>query len=186
MARENKSTRAKRGSYRKYNAKERETALRDAEKLGIRAAADKHGMPRSTVENWYKREHGKLPCRTEAPAAAEVASEVEQSAKVPKKPAKRVAKSYTPSLKAEILEHAAANGATAAHRKYAVSRFSIYQWQRQAELAARGKGPSPTSGPDPRDVEVQRDKEILDELYQRGRAGDRVPRFKHRPAFREG
>jgi len=167
MTSEGKGTRAKRGSYRRYTAQERETALRDAEQMGIRASADKHNIPRSTVENWWKKQRGELPCRTEASAAAEVTSKVEQSAKVPAKPAKRVvARSYTPSQKAEILEHAAAENVTAAHEKYGVSRFSIYQWQRQVELAAQGKGPSPTSGPDPSEVEAQRDKEILDEWHR--------------------
>jgi transposase InsO family protein len=44
-----------------------------------------------------------------------------------------------------------------------VSRFSIYDWQRKLTKAAKGEGPSPTSGPSPADVEAQRDREILDE-----------------------
>jgi len=75
----------------------------------------------------------------------------------------RVARSYTPSQKAEALEHAARHGVTAASKKLGMSRFTIYDWQRKQRRAAEGKGPSPTSGPAPREVEAQRDKEILDE-----------------------
>jgi len=80
--------------------------------------------------------------------------------------APRVAKSYTPSQKAQILEYAAAESVTAAHRKFDVSRFTIYDWLRKVRLAAEGKGDSPTSGPDPKDLEAQRDKEILDQWHR--------------------
>jgi transposase InsO family protein len=75
----------------------------------------------------------------------------------------RVAKIYTPSQRAAILEHAAAHGPTETERKLGVSRYSIYAWQRKVSNAAVGKGPSPTSGPAPMEIEAQRDKEILDE-----------------------
>jgi putative transposase len=58
---------------------------------------------------------------------------------------------------------AAQRGVRAASYESKVSRFSIYDWQRKAELAAAGKGPSPLTGPDPADVQSQRDKEILSE-----------------------
>ena len=76
---------------------------------------------------------------------------------------KRVARSYTPSEKAEALEHAATHGVSAASDKFSISRFSIYDWQRKLKQAARGEGPSPTSGPSPRTIEEQRDQEILGE-----------------------
>ena len=76
---------------------------------------------------------------------------------------KRVARSYTPSEKAEALEHAATHGVSAASDKFRISRFSIYDWQRKLKKAARGEGPSPTSGPSPRTIEEQRDQEILGE-----------------------
>ncbi len=74
-----------------------------------------------------------------------------------------MAKVYTPSQKAVVLEDAARQGVTAASKKHEVSRFSIYDWQRQVKRAAAGEGPSPTSGPSPKDIEQQRDAEILDE-----------------------
>ena len=75
----------------------------------------------------------------------------------------RVAKLYTPSQKAEVVEHAAAHGVTSAATKFDVSRFAIYDWRRRVAKAAAGEGPSPTSGPAPKDIEAQRDGEILSE-----------------------
>ncbi len=77
--------------------------------------------------------------------------------------AKTVARSYTPSERAEILEYAAAESITEAHEKFKVSRFAIYDWQRKVAAATKGEGPSPTSGPGVKSIEAQRDKEILDE-----------------------
>jgi transposase InsO family protein len=79
---------------------------------------------------------------------------------------KRVARSYTPSQKAEALEHAATHGVSAASDKLGISRFSIYDWQRKVAKAAAGEGPSPTSGPEPKAIEEQRDREILGEWRQ--------------------
>jgi transposase InsO family protein len=76
---------------------------------------------------------------------------------------KRVARSYTPSEKAEALEHAATHGVSAASEELGMSRFSIYEWHRKLEKATAGNGPSPTSGPAPREIEEQRDREILGE-----------------------
>jgi transposase InsO family protein len=78
----------------------------------------------------------------------------------------RTAKLYTPSQKAEVLEHAAEHGVTETSRKFRVSRFSIYGWQRKVSNAAVGNGPSPTAGPAPQEIEAQRDKEILDEWHR--------------------
>jgi transposase InsO family protein/transposase-like protein len=75
----------------------------------------------------------------------------------------RVAKIYTPSQKAVILEAAGTDGVTAAADKHDVSRFSIYAWQRKVKKAAAGQGPSPTSGPSPQEIEDKRDAEILGE-----------------------
>jgi transposase InsO family protein len=80
-------------------------------------------------------------------------------------PARRVAKVYTPSQKAEMLEYASRHGITDAADHFAVSRFSIYDWRSKVKKAAAGDGASPTSGPAPADIEAQRDREILDEWH---------------------
>jgi transposase InsO family protein len=87
----------------------------------------------------------------------------DDAAKVRRPLRTRVARVYTPSQKAVILEDAAADGVTDAAEKHGVSRFSIYDWQRKVAKAAAGEGPSPTSGPEPKAIEAKRDAEILDE-----------------------
>ena len=74
-----------------------------------------------------------------------------------------MARRYTPSQKAEAVEHAAAHGVSAASEKLGISRFSIYGWMKQVAQAAKGEGASPTSGPAPVEIEAQRDREILSE-----------------------
>ncbi|MEI8255332.1 MAG: DDE-type integrase/transposase/recombinase [Deltaproteobacteria bacterium] len=84
----------------------------------------------------------------------------------PPSPTKRpgkIAKSYTPSQRASILELAAADGVSNASVSSGVSRFSIYDWRRKLTASVAGLGPSPTSGPCVADIEELRDREILDE-----------------------
>ena len=76
---------------------------------------------------------------------------------------KTIARSYTPSERAQIIEYADVKSVSEASVKFKVSRFSIYDWQRKVAVAAKGDGPSPTSGPSVMDIETRRDKEILDE-----------------------
>jgi len=161
MASKTKRATTKRRPYRKYTVKQRKAALRDADKLGIHAAAAKHDIPPSTLGNWWMWKVSGM--RKKPGGSAEPSASVKPATK-PSAP--RVAKSYTPSQKAQILEYAAAESVTAAHRKFDVSRFTIYDWLRKVRLAAEGKGDSPTSGPDPKDLEAQRDKEILDQWHR--------------------
>lgn len=164
MASKKKDGSAGRGSYQQYTARQRRTALRDAKRTSIRAAASKHDIPTSTLGNWWKQKYGAASSKPRPSTSTDAATAAPTTRQEPFK--RHVAKSYTPSQKAEILEYAASEGVTAAHRKYKVSRFSIYEWQRQVRLAAEGKGESPTAGPDPKDVEAQRDKEILDAWHR--------------------
>jgi transposase InsO family protein len=76
---------------------------------------------------------------------------------------KRVVKRYTPSQKAEAIEHAHRHGVSATAKRLGVSRFAIYGWLRKAEAAAAGEGESITTGPAPSEIETQRDAEILGE-----------------------
>jgi transposase InsO family protein/transposase-like protein len=130
----------------------------DEGKAGTAAPKPKTGKPASTADTTKAA----AVSETHAPQAAALAAGASPT------PARRtlrsrVAKLYTPSQKAEILEHAAEHGVTAAAEKFGVSRFSIYGWHRKVEQAALGEGPSPTSGPSPADIEAQRDQEILTE-----------------------
>jgi transposase InsO family protein len=184
-----------RSTRRSYTKEQRAAAVAEVAALGVIEAAKKHGVPQSCVSRWAKdagvrRETAPVPSSARRPksttrgAAAESQSTValaneskhEEPAKV-SEPASphaatrrtlktRVAKLYTPSQKALILEDAAKDGVTAAAEKHGVSRFSIYGWQRQVAKAAQGEGPSPTTGPAPAEIEAQRDKEILDEWHR--------------------
>ena len=142
---------------RRYSAEQREEILADAESLGVMEASRKHGVPQTTVSNWRNRP--KVASRS---APEEETPSVEPSPS-PAPPTKRVAKRYTPSQKAEIVEYAATHSVLEASRHFGASRFAIYDWQKRVAKAARGEGPSPTSGPSPSEIEEQRDREILGE-----------------------
>ncbi len=178
---------------RSYTEEQRKTALADVVTMGVVAAAQKLGAPQSCVSRWAKearvrraalpaprsarepkaRARGPKVEPKEQPAEASKPVEpVASSEPTTAEPAvrrtlkSRVAKLYTPSQKAAILEDAAKDGITAAAKRHGVSRFAIYAWDRKVAKAAKGEGPSPTTGPAPKEVEAQRDKEILDEWHR--------------------
>jgi transposase InsO family protein len=158
---------------RNYTAEQQAIVVADVPLMGVCAAAKKHQIPKTCVSRWaaasgVKRESGKLssaaPERPLAaqpepsPTAAEKASASSRSSS-----ANRVAKSYTPSHKARALEDAAQDGVSKTAKKHGISRFSLYEWKRRLALAAKGQGPSPTSGPALTEIEQKRDAEILSE-----------------------
>ena len=152
-----------------YTAEARRDALALSDEVGCNEAARRLGVPlgtmscwRYTVRRWAAE--GRVWPPVVAPGPDEDASDEELTtalAAAPSSKPKQVARVYTPSERARALELAAAVGATAASNELGMSRFSIYEWQRKEKLAAAGKGPSPTSGPDPDDIKAQRDREIL-------------------------
>jgi transposase InsO family protein len=159
---------------RHYSAAEREAVVATAAQVGVSEAARRHSVPVSTLSLWKRQSSvAAVPVpdaaspRQQSPqdgeADAKGTAEPSGTAAPTSPPRGKVARSYTPSQKAEALEHAAAHGVTAAAKLLEISRFSIYDWQRKQKRAAAGKGPSPTSGPAPQEVEAQRDKEILHE-----------------------
>ncbi len=173
------------GKRRQYTQQERDEILAAAAEEGVALAARRHGVPQTTVSNWRNRDaaksaakHSGNAMRTEAATAIEsrvptkrtTTTTTTTSASPKSKPtrakapaSKRVARSYTPSEKAQILEHAAAHGVSAASKELKASRYSIYEWKRKLRKAAKGEGPSPTSGPAQSEIEEQRDREILGE-----------------------
>ncbi len=171
-------------SRRRYSDEERVRVLADVGRLGVCGAAQAHGVPQSCVSRWQTRSGGTgetTEAGASVPAAmadmgtpvasggakqAVVASTPTPGPEAPPPAKEGVARKYTPSEKARALEYAAAHGVRAASKKLGVSRFSLYQWQRQVKRAAEGKGSSPTSGPDPKDIEAQRDREILGEWHK--------------------
>ncbi len=152
-----------------YSKDQREEALQLSEELGPTAAARKLGIPPGTVYGWRfarsKQQEAPLPEATgenEPKADPEQPAQTEESSEASSKK-KRVAKIYTPSQRAEILEYAAGNGVTAASKEYGATRFSIYNWQRKVKLHAQGESKdSPVTGSD-EDTTSARDKRILKE-----------------------
>jgi putative transposase len=169
---------------RTYTPAQRERVLADVPKLGVSAAARKHGVPQTSVSVWAAARGVERGGKTDRRAArarssgaalspAETAPTKAVSAPAPPQPREgrilrrsRVARLYTPSQKAEVLEYAAAHSVTEAAKHFEISRFSIYDWRGKVAKAAKGNGASPTSGPAPKDIEAQRDREVLDEWHK--------------------
>lgn len=139
---------------RVYTKAQREAVLADVPSVGVVEASQKHGVPQSCASRWAKAAGVK---RTTIPVPSEIATPepapAASSAATKRTRRTRVAKVYTPSQKAVVLEDAAKDGVTSAAKKHGISRFSIYDWQRKVIKAAAGEGPSPTSGPAPKDIE---------------------------------
>ena len=142
---------------RRYTPAEKVAALALAVRLGPSAAARQLGIPDGTLTGWRSKagQANRAPIPADdQPKPAESAPETRSGS--------RVATRYTPSQKAEILEYASAHTVTEASARFGASRWAIYEWRRKVRLASEGKADSPTSGPDPADIEAQRDREILD------------------------
>lgn len=150
---------------RNYTSKERQTALKMADKIGLAAASRKLGIPNTTICEWRSRakkvaaDEAAAPAKPPAPAkAVEIPTPVASATEE-----KRAAKLYSPSLKAQVLEYAAQHGVTEAASKFGVTRFSIYNWKRQVTLQAEGKTETgPVSGDDEK-RSTKRDERILAE-----------------------
>lgn len=154
-----------------YTLQQRIDAIALAADIGVAAAARQIGMPYGTLNNWAYQARKRVKAAQEhsppTPVAARTKPEAVPAPAEPAQPTKkRVARVYTPSEKARAIELAAKVGPTKAAKQLGMSRFSIYEWRRKLALALEGKGDCPTSGPDPADIEAQRDKEILD-TYKR-------------------
>ena len=100
------------------------------------------------------------PSGVAATASAEPASSVPSPRPTSRS---RVAKVYTPSQIAHALERVAAIGVRPAAKELGISRNALRDWERKVEKAAKGEGPAPTSGPDPKTIEERRDASILAE-----------------------
>lgn len=160
---------------RTYTKAERDAAVQDVPSLGVCGAARKHGVPQGCVSRWaatagVRRSEGdgaNCAARGSKGEPAQHQGERDPAAhrqvNTVASPRRGVARLYTPSQKAQVLEYATAHGVTAAAAHFKVSRFSIYDWRHKVEKATQGEGPAPTSGPTPKEVEVQRDGEILGE-----------------------
>lgn len=145
---------------RHYTDEERAIAVSAVRETSLKKASQQLGIPKSTLQAWAAKARASQTPST-PPVSSAPPSETPPQRNAP--PAqRRVARSYTPSEKARALELAAQVGVTKASEQLGMARFSIYEWRRKVALAAKGEGDCPTSGPDPSDIEQQRDNEILE------------------------
>lgn len=149
-------------SKRRYSPSEREQACLRAGEVNPTAAGKELGIPAGTIAYWMHQ--ARKQAGEESPPAAPQVGEAPSSPVAPApKRAKQVAKVYTPSERARALELAAEVGVAAAAKKLGMTRFSIYEWQRQTELHAKGEAKkSPVVGSDENRGAV-RDARILRE-----------------------
>lgn len=127
---------------RQYSTAERDDAVVLAGKVGPKAAAETLKIPAGTIGYWQhvaRRAAGDSPADT--PVGEEVPPDGMVSSAVVTEVAAgpKVAKVYTPSQRAEALEHASAHGVSAASRKFGISRFTINNWRRKVTLQAAGQ-----------------------------------------------
>jgi len=165
-------------SKKQYSPSEREQACLKAETVGPTAAGKELGIPSGTIAYWQNKARHQVSAQQSAglpspEPARDSAKSVEGKlvtaalAELGFTPSKQtpkgVAKVYTPSERARALEFAAAEGVTAAAKKFGITRFSIYSWQRRAALHASGEiAESPVVGSD-EDRGAVRDARILKE-----------------------
>jgi putative transposase len=172
-----------------YTTQEKEAAIQRALKIGPAAAGKELGIPPGTLSGWTfywrkangvtaggrsKPSNSARPPATNPPTPEPVVADappatspkVEPPTVEAPPPRSRPAKIYTPSEKARALERVAEIGISATSEELGISRFSLHEWRRRAKKAAAGQGDSPTSGPDPADIEAKRDQEILDTWHQ--------------------
>lgn len=178
MAVKRSARRRPKKKYKRYTEAQWRDALADVAALRLTGSAAKHGVTRTVLGGWVRGKKprgwtpawsagGAEPAAPTASATRPQQSTASSTAPPPMSPKpRREAKRYTPSQKAALLEEAARTGQSATATARKVSRYSLHQWRQQVEKAAAGEGPAPTSGPDPQDIEAQRDREILAEWRQ--------------------
>jgi transposase InsO family protein len=153
---------------RTYTADERARAIARAIEIGPTTASKELGIPAGTLSSWVFKLGKKRAATGSEPTSEREASPVTvlETSAANKVKAKHVARVYTPSEIARALERVAELGMRPAAKELGISRNALRDWQRKAARAARGEGPSPTSGPDPKQVEVDRDRRILAEWHK--------------------
>lgn len=145
---------------RRYTAEERQRATELGLRVGPAEAFRQLGIPKGTLSYWA------YAARKRSPVPSSQQTSIPSSPAVPAsnvKAASAVAKVYTPSQRAAIIEYAAAHGPAETARHFSVSRYSIRDWTRKVARAAAGKATtSPVSGSDV-DPRVERDRRVQEE-----------------------
>ena len=127
-----------------YSLETKLEAVKLCNEIGPVKAAAKLGIPRSTMRSWrlaYTQDQHPTPTQTQSPKTTQT-----HETQTPKttKPARRIAKVYTPSQKAQALEMLSLKGPTETSRRLGISRFSLFEWarkQREFEMGLRSDSP---------------------------------------------
>jgi putative transposase len=153
-----------------YTAEEKQRAMQRAIEIGPARAASELGIPSGTLSCWSARKKaGTAAMGRDAKAKAAIAPAEPMPPAPPHPPSTqraRVARVYTPSQIAQALERIAAIGVRPTAAELGISRTTLREWERKVARAAKGEGPAPTSGPDPKSVEERRDAAILGEWHK--------------------
>ena len=149
-----------------YTPKEKQAALKMADKVGLAEASRKLGIPNTTICEWRSRAKKAAAATDEVAAPTNNAPEKTVEVSLPAASAigeKRAAKLYSATMRAQILEYAAQHGITEAASKFGATRFSIYNWKRQVALHAKGRTSSSPVSSSEEDSNAKRDERILAE-----------------------
>jgi transposase InsO family protein len=163
---------------REYSEEIKEAVLEEAGRTTILAAAEAWGIPHGTIAYWQARRRRRAREEAQATVVAEPGGRSREqglpeeascgaaptAAKTLLKPGRPGhARRYSPAEIAHVLEYANQHGVAATTRALGPAKETIKRWRGRVQRAAAGKGDDPTSGPDPADIEAQRDREILAE-----------------------
>ena len=105
-----------------YTKEQREAVLADVPTIGVSATARKHGLPQTSVSGWLRarsREGLTVAAVRRKTPPTPVAPTPRETPTATRTPSSRVAKTYTPSQKAVVLEDAAKDGVTTRRRNTA-------------------------------------------------------------------
>jgi len=156
------------GRKKRYTQELKAAVVVEAQRTTIKAAAKSWGIPHGTVAYWHVRrgrtadEEPRVERGATSKASGRATIQVPQKSQLkPHLPGH--ARRYSPAEITKVLEYAAQQGYAATTRELGPCRATIVRWERQVRLAGKGQGDDPTSGPDPSDIEAQRDREILEE-----------------------
>ena len=144
----------------------KEEALRLAKEVGPLETSKMLGLKSGTVRAWVclaKKKANETAQQSVEPFEEEETTASTITTEKAVKTRKKIAKVYTPSERARALEYVGKFGVTETHRMLGISRYTLYDWARKAELEAEGKlVTNMFSGPD-EDPRVLRDRHILEE-----------------------
>jgi len=99
--------------------------------IGPTEAGKELGIPEGTICNWrYLEKKQKALDAAQVAEATTAKSEAKPESRTTTPVKKQVARRYTPSLRAKVIEYVAEHGVSAAAKEFDITRFAIYDWLR--------------------------------------------------------